>query len=95
MANPVTLRVHYKEDVDYTSIAQNKSMSAVENRIEAELTKELEALEGVTSVSVDTIHAGAEPYQAEVTVEFDESTTSSDTVEYEVSTISFVHNAIA
>lgn len=83
MANPATFTVYYNEE-------EERSVASVRN----ELNQSIEDLAGVEWVSVEQVNVDSVPNMAVVRVSFDEDETFSDELEFEISSFSFVHNAI-
>lgn len=81
MANPETIKVYYDEEETRT-----------ESKAREELVRAISSIDGVVNVEVNRVFTNR-PVESVVTVEFDESVFTSDSLEYEISTLGFVHNA--
>lgn len=81
MSNPASFQVYYDED-------EERSHSSIRD----ELNESISEMEGVNDVSVEKI-IETRPNVAVVRVDFDESKTFVDDLEYEISTLPFIHNA--
>jgi len=81
MTDKVELRVYCQEDVDMTA-----------QEFEVELDYEIVDISGVVSMDVDRLFE-SKPFEAIVTVEFDETVTTEEEIKFAVSSLSAVHNA--
>lgn len=82
MPNPAKVRVYYNEELNRTA-----------EEAKDELPEAVGGINGVEQVEVERVLPG-QAYQAVLLVSFDESVISSEELEYEISSLSFLHNAI-
>lgn len=80
--NPTGIRAYYNEDIDRSA-----------PDVRDELKESVNDIDGVTDVTVTDVWASSRPIEAQLTVEFDEADTDSSTVEFDISCLSFLHNA--